>query len=100
MCSTGELRRIAERAVEEYNRHRSPESHAELISVTSDRITVKFTGSFPETCGVRDWVEDYAYILEDLGLEASLEEFIEPEDDDNYRIGVFRVKGWRKVGES
>ncbi len=88
---------LARRAVDEYNKYRSPEAHAEILEVKGDIIIVKFTGSFCRTCGIRDWVEDYAYVLEDLGVEAELVEYIEPEDEESdYRIGVFRVKKWLK----
>ncbi len=83
--------KLLERAVELYNRYRAPEAVARIRKVTGDRVEVVFEGSFCETCGIRDWVEDFAYVLEDLGVEARLEEYIEPEDDDTRRIGVFRI---------
>ncbi len=88
------LDELARRAAELYNKYRSPEAHAEVVEVRDQTIVVKFTGSFCRTCGIRDWVEDYAYVLEDLGYEAELVEYIEPEEwESDYRIGVFRIKG-------
>lgn len=85
---------VARRAARLYNRYRSPEALAEVIGVQGDTIMVRFKGSFCRTCGIRDWVEDYVYVLEDLGFEAELVEYIEPDNpDEEYRVGVFRLKG-------
>lgn len=89
------LKRLVDRAIEEYNRYRSPESRARLLLVDGGLVYVYFDGSFCLTCGVNDWVEDLAYILEELGTEARLVEVREPEDpfsDETWRIGVFRVE--------
>lgn len=89
------LKRFIDHAIRFYNRYRAPESTAELVRITGDRVVVRFEGSFCETCGINDWVEDFKYVLEDLGAEAELIEVIEPEDpfsDEDWRIGVFRVK--------
>ncbi len=89
------IRIVVEKAIETYNRYRSPEAVAELLDFKEGDgeavVTVKFSGSFCSTCGVRDWVEDYAYILEELGYCAELVKYIEPEYGDNYRIGVFKI---------
>ncbi len=79
-------------AIELYNKYRSPEATARLEKIENDRVVVRFTGSFCHTCGIRDWVEDLVYVLEDLGVEAELVEYIEPESDEKYRVGVFKVK--------
>ena len=89
------LKRFIDKGIEVYNRYRAPESVAKLVEISGDIIVVKFDGSFCLTCGINDWVEDFKYVLEDLGGEADLLEVIEPEDpfsDENWRIGVFRVK--------
>jgi len=89
------LKRLVDRAIEQYNRYRSPESTARLLRIDGDVVVVHFDGSFCLTCGINDWVEDLKYVLEDLGAEAELVEVIEPEDplsDETWRIGVFRVR--------
>ena len=53
-------------------------------------VEVFFTGPFTSTCGVVDWVEDFKYVLEDLGAEAEL---VEVREHPEGRIGVFRVRG-------
>ncbi len=88
---------VAHRAANLYNRYRSPEARAEVVEARGDTIIVRFKGSFCRTCGIRDWVEDYVYVLEDMGFDAELVEYIEPDNpDEEYRIGVFRVKGRRQ----
>ena len=66
--------RILERAVEEYNRYRSPEAVARLIKLEGEEALLEFTGSFCETCGVYDWLEDFIYEVKRLriGLEAEI----------------------------
>ena len=76
-----------------YNKYRAPEARAKLIDIKKDSVIVKFEGSFCETCGINDWVEDFKYVLEDLNVKAELEEIYEPVNpDENFRIGVFKVK--------
>lgn len=79
-------------ALEKYNLFRSPESVAKLIKLEEDKIVVEFSGNFCKTCGACDWVEDFKYALEDFDVETDLVEYIEPENDDARRIGVFRLK--------
>lgn len=88
--------RIVEKAIDLYNRYHAPEAIAELIDLKSKEdeveVIIKFTGSFCSTCGVRDWVEDYIYVLDMIGCKAELKEYIEPEDNEDYRIGVFKLE--------
>ncbi len=86
-------RRLVEQAINLYNRFRAPEAVAKLVDIHGDRITVKFEGNFCKTCGINDWVEDMKYVLEDLGVDAELVEIREPELPEDYRVGVFRIKG-------
>jgi len=81
------------KAITLYNKYRSPEAYAKLIGLEGEKIIVKFEGTFCETCGVNDWVEDFKYVLEDLNIKAELEEIYEPIDlGENFRIGAFKVK--------
>ncbi len=87
------IRSIVEKAIDLYNRLRSPEAVAELMSIEDDIVKILFKGSFCFTCGIRDWVEDMVYVFEDLGAEAELIEYLEPEDPSmDIRVGVFRIK--------
>jgi hypothetical protein len=88
-------RRLLELAIRRYNRYRGAESRAKLLKLSGDTAIVAFEGSFCETCGINDWVDDFRYVLEDLGAEAELVTVIEPEKPEEfyyYRIGVFRLK--------
>lgn len=71
--------RAIEEGIERYNRTHSPEANAKLIKFMENKkeFEVEFTGSFCETCGIRDWLEDLKYILEDLGLNTELIEMKE-----------------------
>ncbi|MEB3807193.1 MAG: hypothetical protein GSR73_06735 [Desulfurococcales archaeon] len=89
------LKRLVDKAIELYNRYRAPESVARLERIEGDVVVVRFDGSFCLTCGINDWVEDFKYVLEDLGAEVELLEIVEPDDpfsEELWRIGFFRVK--------
>jgi hypothetical protein len=93
------LKKLVDRAIELYNRYRAPEAEASLLRIEGDVVIVIFRGSFCETCGINDWVEDFKYVLEELGVEAQLFRIDEPEDlfhYENWRIGYFRVLNRRR----
>ncbi len=92
---TEEVKEIVVKAIELYNRFRSPEARAKLLSIEGNKAKVLFEGSFCLTCGIRDWVEDLVYVFEQMGVEAELIAYIEPENmSEFYRIGVFIIKGY------
>jgi len=80
---------VVEEALNRYNKYRSPEATAELAGVSGDTIKVIFKGSFKNTCGFIDWIEDLRYILEDYGVDSCIEEIRETEDG---AVALFRVK--------
>ena len=89
------IEKLVELAIKRYNRYRGAESQAKLLKIMGDTVVVAFEGSFCETCGINDWVDDFRYVIEDLGGEAELVTVIEPEKPEeffDYRIGIFRVK--------
>ncbi len=80
-------------AIELYNRFRAPEAKAKLVKIEGDKVYVLFEGTFCETCGINDWVEDFKYVLEDLNAKAELEGILEPADGSGHvRIGIFKIK--------
>ncbi|MEM1873960.1 MAG: hypothetical protein QXS85_05745 [Acidilobaceae archaeon] len=82
-----------EAAVRRYNELRAPEAVAEVVEVDRGRVYVVFSGRFCHTCGVVDWIEDLAYVMEEEGLRARLVDVLEPEDaSEDYRVGVFEVE--------
>ncbi|MET1160063.1 MAG: hypothetical protein ABWW65_03795 [Thermoprotei archaeon] len=91
------LKKILDEAVEIYNKFRAPEAVAEITEIKNNRVKVRFRGSFCRTCGIRDWVEDFKYVLMNLGVDNELIEYIEPNDPEiDERIGVFEI---RKEGD-
>ncbi len=68
------------KALEEYNRYRGVEAEAKLISIDKDVVTLEFRGSFCETCGYYDWIEDIIYILEEHSLKSEIIEIKELDD--------------------
>jgi len=95
---------VVAEAIDFYNRFRKPEAEAVLLEITdtgsgSVMVKVLFRGSFCRTCGIRDWVEDFKYILLSMGVENELVEYIEPEDDEYVRIGVFEIKSTGGEGD-
>ncbi len=97
-----DVKRFVEKAIEVYNRYRGVEARAKLLKVKGDVVYVLFEGSFCETCGINDWVDDLRYVIEDLGGEAELVTVVEPpspEEFFDYRIGVFKIKKLGRVEE-
>ncbi len=74
---------MLERAVEEYNRFRSPEAFVRIIERRRDRFVAEFSGSFCVTCGVYDWLEDLRYEIRKLDprLDAVIEDWKQVSDD-------------------
>jgi hypothetical protein len=72
-----DLRNILENAVTEYNKYRSPEVKAKLVSLNEKTFTIEFKGSFCQTCGFYDYFDDYKILLEEQGLNASIAEIME-----------------------
>ncbi|ADV65133.1 hypothetical protein [Desulfurococcus mucosus] len=100
MCTGDSFRNIVFSALETYNKTRSPEAVARITWVDDEKMLVKveFEGAFCLSCGVRDWVEDYMYILRSMGHYAELVEYIEPGDNEFKRVGVFKVEPCRGGG--
>ncbi|MGB9827416.1 hypothetical protein IMZ38_04705 [Thermosphaera chiliense] len=85
-------------SIESYNRTRKPEATARLLEFDEKHgfFKVEFTGSFCLTCGLRDWLEDLAYILRSEGVDAVLEDHVEK--DEFKIIGLFKIKGLMNNG--
>jgi hypothetical protein len=54
------------KAIEEYNKYRSPEAKAKLVKISEKELLLDFEGSFCRTCGVSDYLEDFIYELQKL----------------------------------
>ena len=67
------LNDLVSRAIEVYNRYRSPEATAKLVGVEKDGFIIEFEGPFCMSCGVRDYFEDFIHELEDISRDFSVE---------------------------
>lgn len=67
------LNQFVLRAVEIYNRYRSPEATAKLVGMEKDGFVIEFEGAFCLGCGARDYFEDFIYELEDLSRNFRVE---------------------------
>lgn len=63
------ISKVIKKAVEEFNKYRSPEATAKLISVKEKSFGIEFTGTFCKTCGFYDYFDDFRLILEEKGLK-------------------------------
>jgi len=72
MLSQPEMEELARKAVLLYNRVRSPEATAKLISSSPSTLTVSFSGGFCYGCGVLDIVEGFANQFKALTDKAEL----------------------------
>ena len=55
-----------------YNRFRSPEAVAKIVLVTTENVTIAFSGSFCYSCGVMDYLEDFVHEFKMLTDKAKL----------------------------
>ncbi len=69
--------------------YRSPEARAEVLEMRDDVVIINFEGSFCDTCGVYDWIEDIVYEAEDFGIKLKIEKVI----DFDYcrKVVIFRI---------
>jgi len=75
--SESSFREVIKKAIEEYNKYRSPEIVAKLTSVSKRSFKVEFTGPFCLTCGFYDYFDDFKIVLEEYGLRVRVEEIEE-----------------------
>ncbi len=71
------LRKKIEDVIKEYNKYRSPEATARLISIDEKSLKIEFTGSFCRTCGFYDYFDDFRVFLEEVGLKTKIREIKE-----------------------
>ncbi|MEM0488544.1 MAG: hypothetical protein QXR17_04475 [Candidatus Bathyarchaeia archaeon] len=89
------LKALILKAIEEYNRYRSPEAKAKLVEINGDEIILDIEGNFCCSCGVYDYLEDFIYEIKRLSeLKLSIAEFRE------YEPGKIRVKYILEAGSS
>jgi len=67
------LKDLVLRAIEVYNRYRSPEATAKLVEVEKDGFIIEFEGTFCQSCGAQDYFEDFIYELETINKKFRVE---------------------------
>ena len=72
MVSQQELEELIRKTIMLYNRYRSPEAVAKVVTVAIDRVTISFSGSFCYSCGVMDYLEDFIHEFKILTDKAEL----------------------------
>jgi hypothetical protein len=72
LLSQTELEELVRKTVLLYNRYRSPEAVAKIVSVTTESVTIAFSGSFCYSCGVIDYLEDFVHEFKMLTDKAEL----------------------------
>ena len=81
------LNDVVLRAIEVYNRYRSPEATAKLVGIKKDGFIIDFKGPFCQSCGVNDYFEDFIHELEDISRDFSVEvKATEPADPQSFRV--------------
>lgn len=81
------------KAIEVFNRYRSPEATAKLVGVEKDGFIIEFEGPFCLSCGVRDYFEDFIYELENVSRSFRVEvKETEPSGPQSFRVR-YGVKG-------
>ena len=66
--------------IKEYNKYRSPESHATLLKTFVRSFKVDFSGTYCKTCGFYDYFEDLKLMLEKKGVKNRITRIKEKED--------------------
>ena len=75
------------RAIEVYNRYRSPEATAKLVGMEKDGFIIEFEGPFCQSCGVNDYFEDFIHELEDISRAFRVEvKETEPAGPQSFRV--------------
>lgn len=72
MLSQTELEEVVRKTVLLYNRYKSPEATAKVVSVALEKVTIAYSGSFCYSCGVLDFLEDFVHDFKMLTDKAEL----------------------------
>jgi hypothetical protein len=87
------LNDLVSRAIEVYNRYRSPEATAKLVGMEKDGFIIEFEEPFCQSCGVNDYFEDFIHELETMSKSFRVEvKETEPAGPQSFRVR-YDVKG-------
>ena len=59
------LKTVLKKAITQYNKYRSPEVTATVLSMNEKLFEIQFIGPFCRTCGFYDYFDDLRVLLED-----------------------------------
>jgi hypothetical protein len=81
------LNDLISKAIQVYNKYRSPEATAKLIEAEKDGFIIEFEGPFCQSCGVNEYFEDFIYDLEEINRSLRAEiKAIEPIGPQSFRV--------------
>jgi len=72
MFSQQELEETVRKTVARYNRFRSPEAIAKLVRISSESITIAFSGTFCSSCSVLGYIEGFIHDFKTLNSKVEL----------------------------
>jgi superoxide reductase len=73
------LEKNIEQMIDEYNKYRTPEVTARLLSIKDNFFKIELIGHC-HTCGFYDYFDDFRLLLEDFGLKSKIIEIDETEE--------------------
>ncbi len=83
-----DLRERVSKAVDMFNRYRSPEATVTLQSFSGTSCQMKFTGCFCHTCGFHDYFNDLIVFLEE---EECIGQIVDIAEDREESIVTFAI---------
>ena len=92
---------LVSRAIEVFNRYRSPEVTAKLVGMEKNGFIIEFEGPFCLSCGVNDYFEDFIHELEEISRSFRVEvKEIEPSGGQSLRVRYGIKNDFSEVEES
>jgi superoxide reductase len=82
-------RGIVLKAINEFNKYRSPEAKAKVVSFNGDSFIIEFSGTFCYTCGFYDYFDDLRLILEVSELTTEIIDVKELEEGAVVKFRIF-----------
>ena len=85
-------KKAVEKTIEEYNKYRRPVAIAKLKDFEDDVAVIEISGTFCQTCGIYDYLEDFIYEMDRVTdkYEAEIQRY--ERVDTNRFIVHYRVK--------
>jgi len=65
------------KAIKKFNKYRSPEAKAQVVSAKAKSVLVKFSGPFSRTCGIYDYFDDLKLMMEEFKVKVIIKKIEE-----------------------